>query len=113
MNEHTLLKRINQKLASTAEQVRKAGTRDSHVGEYYTVDLNTNSITSVVDLETLAAELGIRAIAREVWKASMMAHEQTAYDQANQLGRRMIKQIVKRRLEAEPKLRLVQGGKRV
>ena len=73
MNKQTLLKRINQKLANTAEQVRKARTRDSHVGEYYTVDLNTNSITSVVDLETLAAELGIRCAIHNKWHSATAA----------------------------------------
>jgi hypothetical protein len=61
MTTHTLIARINHRLAKTGEKLRRSNPRDvPSQGSYYTVITNINAVGRVgVDPEELGRELGV------------------------------------------------------
>jgi hypothetical protein len=60
VSERAVIQRINRKLKSDNEMVRKARGSARSLGEYYVIDFNRNWITGQnVDIEELARELGV------------------------------------------------------
>ena len=60
MNEQTLLKRINRKLAHEDYVVRKTRGFEPSLGDFYMVETTMNVVGEThIDLEELGAELGV------------------------------------------------------